>query len=105
MALAYDKNTSLAFDTTKLRENGKKYKQISEDLEKMADNLDSCLEDLKENGWSTPAGTAFHAMTQTNWKENIEKYSVLLEKLSEILAYACDKYDDLVENEVEQTKL
>jgi len=60
---------------------------------------------LSESGWTTPAGTAFHKMTQTNWKNNIEKYADLLDTLDDILVQASKKYDDLVVNYIEKTKL
>lgn len=105
MALAYEGNTDLAFDTTILRNNGKKYGKIAGDLRNMAEKLDDCLRQLKESGWTTPAGTAFHEMVQENWKENMEKYANLLDTLKEILDQAADKYDNLVTNHIEQTKL
>lgn len=105
MALANEGNTSLAFDTTTLRQYGNRYGQIAQKLRGMAANLDSCLVELKENGWTTPAGTAFHKMTETNWKDNIEKYADLLETLNEILNQASTQYGDLVTNHIQKTKL
>lgn len=105
MALANERNTDLAFDTTVLREYGKRYGQIASDLREMSKKLDGCLEELKNNGWTSPAGTAFHKMAQTNWEENIEKYADLLDTLNNILSEASGKYDDLTTNYIEKTKL
>lgn len=105
MALANEGNTDLAFDTTTLRQYGSKYGQIAGEMRRMSTQLDNCLRELKENGWTTPAGTAFHKMAETNWEANIEKYADLLDTLKEILDQASNKYDDLVTNHIEQTKL
>jgi len=105
MALAYEGNTDLAFDTTVLREYGNRYAQIAKDLRSMAQRLDDCLQALEDSGWTTPAGTAFHKMAQTNWEENIEKYADLLDTLKEILDQASKKYDNLVTNHIEKTKI
>lgn len=105
MALAYEGNTDLAFDTTVLREYGNRYAQIAKDLRSMAQRLDDCLQALEDSGWTTPAGTAFHKMAQTNWEENIEKYAGLLDTLNVILDQASKKYDNLVTNHIEKTKL
>ncbi len=105
MSLAYERNVDLAFDTDVLRDCARKYADIAKELRTMSTNLDQCLLDLKENGWTTPAGTAFYEMTKTNWKENIEKYADLLETLEDILNDASKSYDDLVENHIEKTKV
>ena len=105
MALAYEGNTSLAFDTTDLRQQGSRYGSIATELRNMATNLDNCLQELKNNGWTTPAGSAFHKMTETNWKANIEKYASLLDTLKSILESAANEYDGLVTSHIEQTKL
>lgn len=105
MALANEGNTDLAFDTTALRQYGSRYGQIAKDLRGMSTRLDNCLTELKESGWTTPAGTAFHKMAQTNWEENIEKYADLLDTLKDILDQASAKYDNLVTNHIEMTKI
>lgn len=105
MALANDGNTDLAFDTMILREYGERYGQIASELRDMSAKLDSCLAELKSNGWTTPAGTAFHKMAQTNWEENIEKYADLLDTLNEILRNAAKQYEDLVTNHIDKTKI
>lgn len=105
MALAHEGNTDLAFDTTVLRNYGNRYSQIANDLRGMSSRLDDCLQELKESGWTTPAGTAFHKMAQTNWEENIEKYADLLDTLKDILDQAAKKYDNLVSDHIEKTKL
>lgn len=105
MALSYEGNTDLAFDTTVLRDYGNRYAEIAKDLRSMASKLDDCLQQLEESGWTTPAGTAFHKMAQTNWEENIEKYADLLDTLKDILDQASKKYDNLVINHIENTKI
>lgn len=105
MALAYEGNTDLAFDTTVLRDYGNRYSEIAKDLRNMASKLDDCLRDLKDSGWTTPAGSAFQKMAQTNWKDNIEKYADLLDTLKDILDQASKKYDNLVTNHIEKTKI
>ena len=71
----------------------------------MASKLDDCLQELEDSGWTTPAGTAFYKMTQTNWEDNIEKYADLLDTLKDILDQASKKYDSLVTNHIEKTKI
>lgn len=105
MALAHEGNTDLAFDTTVLREYGNRYGQIAADLRRMSSKLDDCLRDLKEAGWTTPAGTAFYKMAQTDWEENIDKYADLLDTLQDILEQASKKYDNLVTNHIEKIKI
>ena len=105
MSLATERNTDLAFDTTVLREYGSKYGEIAEQLRDMAKQLNDCITDLKNDGWTTPAGTAFHKMTETNWDKNIEKYASLLDTLKDIINAACKDYDSLVFNHIEKTNL
>lgn len=105
MSLAYEGNTDLAFDTTVLREYGNRYGKIAEDLRNMSSRLDDCLTQLKESGWTTPAGSAFQKMVETNWEENIKKYADLLDTLDSILQQAAKEYDNLVVNHIEKTKI
>ena len=105
MSLEGEKNTDLAFDTTTLKDYGEKYATIASDLRDMAIKLDNCLEELEKTGWTTPAGTAFHKMVQTNWKDNIEKYAALLDTLKKAIDYAAGKYDKLVVDYIETTKI
>ncbi|MCI3924736.1 WXG100 family type VII secretion target [Paenibacillus sp. TRM 82003] len=105
MALAYESNTDLAFDTVALREYGKRYGNVAADLRSMSEKLEKCLAELKENGWTTPAGSAFHKMANTNWRDNIDKYAALLDTLQGILEAAATEYDELVENHIEKTQL
>ncbi len=105
MALANEGNTDLAFDTVVLREYGNRYVKIAEDLETMSESLDNCLLQLKESGWTTPAGTAFYEMTTTKWKDNIKKYADLLRTLNDILVHASNKYDNLVIDYIEKTQV
>lgn len=104
MALQYEGNTSLAFDTTVMRNYANKYGQIATDLTQMASDLDACLATLESTGWTTPAGSAFHKMTETDWKQNIEKYADLLKTLKKILNESANKYDALVDNHIHRTK-
>ncbi|GFP74242.1 WXG100 family type VII secretion target [Clostridium fungisolvens] len=105
MALAYEMNTDMAFDTDALRQFGSKYGNIATDLRSMSEKLETCLKELKDNGWTTPAGTAFYKMVNTNWRDNIEKYADLLDTLREILQEAASQYDSLVENNIERTQI
>lgn len=72
MAIAYEGNTDLAFDTGILRKAASEYEQVANDLQSMAAKLDSLLQSLKEEGWTTPAGTAFYEMINTKWEDNIK---------------------------------
>ena len=105
MAIAHESNTSLAFDTTTFREYGTRYANIATELRNMAKELNGCLADLESSGWTTPAGSAFRKMTETNWEDNIEKYADLLDTLKNILHAAAKEYDGLVTNYIENTKL
>ena len=105
MALAYESNTDLAFDTQILRDKGLEYKKIADDLRGLAQKLDNCLTELKNDGWTTPAGSAFQKMDSVNWEKNIEKYASLLDTLKSILDKAANEYDTLVSNNIELTRL
>lgn len=105
MALADERNTSLAFDTTVLKDCADRYAKVAQELRNMAKSLDKCLFELSESGWTTPAGKTFYKLSQTNWEENIEKYADLLDTLKKILNNAAKQYEDLVMNHVEKTKL
>ena len=105
MALAYETNSDLAFDTDVLRAQGTEYAKIAGDLSKLASDLDGALEGLAASGWSTPAGSAFHDMTDSGWKDNIEKYVDLLNTLNEVLTEAADAYDALVEDDIRTAKV
>lgn len=105
MTIAYESNTSLAFDTDVLRKAAGEYSDISGQLRKTAEKLDGLLTELAQSGWTTPAGTTFQKMTDTNWKKNIEKYAAMLDTLSDILVRASAEYDDLVNSHIDRTKL
>lgn len=105
MAIAYESNTDLAFDTSVLRNAGTQYKKVASELKTLASDLDSLLASLEKSGWTTPAGSAFHEMTNTNWEKNIEKYAALLETLNTILCKAATEYDDLMTDYVRRTKV
>lgn len=105
MGIAYESNTDLAFDTSVLKRAGQEYAGVAKDLRTMAQKLDSLLQQLEDSGWTTPAGSAFHEMTNTNWLQNIEKYAGLLETLDNILKKAADEYDDLVDNHINETRV
>lgn len=105
MALQYESNTSLAFDTDVFRECGKKYAEIAGAMRNYATNLDKILSDLASAGWSTPAGEAFYEMTKINWSADIEKYAALLNTLQSILNDAARRYDSLVANNIETLRL
>lgn len=105
MQLAHEGNTDLAFDTDVLRDKGKRFGEIADELRKMAQDLDKCLTELKDDGWTTPAGTAFHKMVQVNWEQNIAKYADLLDTLDKILDEAATKYETLVSSHIERTQV
>lgn len=100
MALADERNTDLAYDLLVLRNCAERYGKVAEQLRTMSSDLDTCLQTLKDSGWTTPAGTAFHKMVQTNWEENIDKYADLLDTLRSILILAAAKYDTLTTQEI-----
>lgn len=105
MTLAYEGNTSLAFNTTSMRQYGAEYANSASELRNLASQLDDCLKELSESGWTTPAGSAFQKMVQTNWEENIERYADLLDTLKNILDQAANKYDGLTIDYIEKTKI
>ena len=105
MSISGERNTDLGFDTSALRKAAKEYSKIASELTDMATKLDSLLSMLKSEGWTTKAGEVFHEMTNTNWKENINKYSNLLDTLNSILINAADEYDELAEDYVAKTKV
>lgn len=105
MALAYESNTNLAFDTVVLRQAAKNYGRVADTLRKMSSELNMQIMQLKDSGWTTSAGTAFYEMTQTNWEENIKKYASLLDTLEQILTDAASDYDSLMSDYVRATKV
>ena len=105
MALAYEKNVDLAYDTEVFRTCGARYGELATNLRDLAGKLETCLSDLKSTGWTTPAGSTFYELTQTHWRDNIEKYAKLLDTLKETLEAAARDYEDLSENYIEKTKL
>lgn len=105
MSIAYERNTDLAFDTQILRKCAGEYSDAAADLRDLVKNLDECLKDLKDSGWTTPAGTAFHDMVNTKWSDNIEKYAQLLDTLESILLEASEQYESLVIDNIRQTKV
>lgn len=104
MSLATEGRYDLAVDTDALRQAGRDYGDIAQDLRSLAERLDNCLIDLRDSGWTTGAGKAFQTMVSTGWKDNVEKYAALLDTLEKIMDEAAGTYEDLIQ-EVERTKL
>ena len=105
MAITHELKTSLGFDTEVFRKCGKEYAEIAANLRTMSKELDDCLTDLKNDGWTTEAGSAFQKLVDTSWRKNIEKYASLLVTLESILIEAAKEYDNLVDEHIEKTKL
>ncbi len=105
MSIDNQGNTDLAFDTDVFRNSANQYKNVADEMRSMASRLNSLLLTLKSSGWTTPAGTAFQSMVDTNWKQNIDKYAALLDTLCQILIESAGRYDTLMETCVRQTKL
>ncbi len=105
MAIAYESNTDLGFDTAVFRKAAGEYKEVAGELRRMSASLDKLLSDLKDDGWTTPAGTAFYKMVNTNWEKNIEKYASLLDTLNQILIKAAGEYEALMSDYVRTTKI
>lgn len=105
MSIAYKGGTDLAVKTGVLRSSADKYSAIAKNLDDLVQQVDNCLTDLKNDGWTTPAGSAFHEMVNTKWSENIKKYTDLLNTLSQILRDASKSYEELVENCIRKTKV
>ena len=111
MSIAYERDTNLAFDTQILRECAVEYSNAASDLRDMVKKLDDCLVALMSKdgggggGWTTPAGTAFYDMVNTNWSDNIEKYAQLLDTLESILLEASEQYESLVIDNIRETKV
>lgn len=100
-----DEKANLAFDTGVLKKAAKEYKSVAKELRRMSARLDELLNALKSEGWTTPTGTAFYEMTNTNWEKNIEKYAALLESLNEILIKASNEYENLMTDHVRTTQV
>ncbi len=98
MALQYESNTDLAFNTDVLRDCGNKYGNIAGELRSYASQLDSLLSDLASSGWTTPAGLAFAEMAKTNWSQDIEKYADILEHLNTLLTESAGMYEGLADD-------
>lgn len=105
MSLQDERNTDLAFDTYELKQSARKYGEIANSLRAMAKDLNAALNLLNLSGWTTPAGTAFNKMSQTNWEDNINKYANLLDTLKNILDEASRQYETLVKDHVDNIKL
>lgn len=105
MALAYEANTDLAYDTDALRACGKEYVSIATDLREMAKQLNELLRELSESGWTTEAGKNFQKMAENNWEQNIALYASLLETFDQMLRESADKYDALTREHIEKTIL
>ena len=100
-----NENCDLGYNTEELRACGKEYRDIGGKLRTMAKELNNCLVELKESGWTTGAGAAFQEMAQVNWEENIDKYADFLETLEDALNHASTKYETLSSEYLDKLKL
>ncbi len=105
MSIANERNTDLGVDTAVLRKAAREYADVADELSKIAENLDSLLAQLASEGWTTQAGKVFQEMTKTNWKNNIKKYTELLDTLNSILIRAADDYEELIVDYIQTTKV
>lgn len=105
MALAYEQNTDLAFNTEVLKQAANRYDELAKDIREITSELDNLILDLRDKGWTTSAGKIFYEMTKTNWSQNMEKYAALLETMGNILKESADKYDELMNDYVRKTKV
>ena len=105
MSLAYESGADLAIDTDVIKIAGEEYKKIGQEMRYMAKTLDSLLQELKSEAWTTGAGEAFQSMVSTKWSENINKYANMLDTMNDMLAKAAGDYEKLLEDHIRNTKL
>lgn len=107
MALAYEGNTDLAFDTALFNDCAEKYEGYAEDLNDISNELEITMAKLTDvsNGWNTPAGKKFKSMVVDDWDTNIEQYTDLLKTLADMIRQAAKDYESLYETDIENTKL
>lgn len=94
----------LTFNIDDLKTNANEYATAAEELRTMATDLNNCLTLLKDEGWTTSAGSAFQMMAETNWEIEVKKYAGLLDTLKSILEEAAQEYETLTET-IESVKL
>lgn len=105
MELAYEGNTNLAFNTLVMRNCATRYSQVADNLDGLSTELSTCLTDLKNTGWTTPAGTAFSEMVNEDWCKCLGKYTGMLRTLTNILNESATIYDELVTGDISVVKL
>ena len=56
------------------------YKTYKEDMDDLADDLKEEIDSLKEN-WKSDAATAFFDKFETQWLDNMNKYSAVIDHM------------------------
>lgn len=100
MGLAYERGVDLAFDTDAFRDAAENFKDVSDELEGLNNDLNKLLTELSTSGWTTQAGRAFQKMVEQDWSTALTRYCDLLKTLSDILNHAATDYETLVDNDV-----
>lgn len=102
--IAYEGNNDLSFDTEVFDRAAKVYREKSEQLGMIKNDLLNMIEQLKDGGWKSAAGKAFYGNLHANWADDIQRYADLMETLAECIEEASRAYEDL-KNEAAALKI
>ena len=83
----------LRYDTETMRTTAAKYRNIATTMSGLQNTLKKQIEDLKSVYWKSDAGTAFQAMYENGWADNVNKYMAILNEMARQLDIAANEYD------------
>lgn len=82
-------------DTEAISNSIVKYQTEIDNINKIKENLNTCIQKLRDEGWNSKAGDKFMNSFDDNWSKNVDKYLLLIEHLKQNLSEAGMEFSKL----------
>lgn len=88
-------SVDLRFDIGAFSDAAKEYEDIITDMNRIKEELEKELEELKSTNWNSEAGTEFQNQYESTWKKNVETYTDFMQHLINNLVEVESQYSQL----------
>ena len=87
----------VSFDLNGLQNCATRYKQYSQEMVQIRNDLDKALSDLSDTYWVGRASMKFRNQIGTDWLKKVDRYCELLDDLTVIMDDAVRTYDKILQ--------